>query len=263
MLGPSPCYVNDGDYVGGFEREDIEGLLDTMERNFLGWAQFLAPLAMKNGERPGLAQELEESICSTDPEIMRRFAEATFFADNRADLPKVSVPCLILQCSEDTIAPLSVGTYLHQNLRGSTLRKCVSAGEALPAATRALWKEATGLDMTDGIGATEMFHIFISSPGGESRRGAIGKVVSGYTAKVVNDEGVEAAPREEIGGAVDDLLLALARLQPAPWRRGRFAGFCGIDHLVNSAEIVERLINKPQSRQTLAGLSTSPRKRSP
>lgn len=128
MLGPSPCYVNDGDYLGGFEREDIGGLLDTMERNFLGWAQFLAPVAMKNLQRPELTQELEESFCSTDPDIMRRFAEATFLADNRADLPKVSVPSLILQCDEDTIAPLSVGHYLQKNIPGSTLRIMEATG---------------------------------------------------------------------------------------------------------------------------------------
>ena len=128
MLGPSPCYVNDGEYIGGFERQEIEGLLDTMERNFLGWAKFLAPVIMKNGERPGLSQELEESFCSTDPEIARRFAEATFFADNRSDLPKVRVPSLILQCSDDAIAPLCVGEYLHRQLRGSTLRVMQATG---------------------------------------------------------------------------------------------------------------------------------------
>lgn len=128
MLGPSPCYINDGVYIGGFEREDIQGLLETMERNFLGWAQFLAPVVMKNSERPELARELEESFCSTDPDIMRRFAEATFYADNRADLSKVTVPSLILQCQEDTIAPLCVGTYLHQELAGSTLRVMDATG---------------------------------------------------------------------------------------------------------------------------------------
>lgn len=128
MLGPSPCYVNDGDYIGGFEREDIAGLLDTMERNFLGWAQFLAPVAMKNSERPELAQELEESFCSTDPDIMRRFAEVTFLGDNRADLAKVRVPSLIMQCTEDTIAPPSVGVYLQQHLPGSTLRVMAATG---------------------------------------------------------------------------------------------------------------------------------------
>jgi sigma-B regulation protein RsbQ len=128
MLGPSPCYINDGEYIGGFERADIVGLLDTMERNYIGWAQFLAPVVMKNAGRAELARELEESFCSTDPEIARRFAEATFFADNRSDLPRVRVPSLILQCSEDVIAPLSVGDYLHQSLPGSTLRVMQATG---------------------------------------------------------------------------------------------------------------------------------------
>lgn len=128
MLGPSPCYVNDGDYIGGFEREDIVSLLDTMERNFLGWAQFLAPMAMKNSDRPGLANELEESLCSADPDIMRRFAEATFLSDHRSNLPKVRVPSLILQCAEDAIAPASVGMYMHENLRGSVLRIMEATG---------------------------------------------------------------------------------------------------------------------------------------
>ncbi|MDP1565290.1 MAG: AMP-binding protein, partial [Polaromonas sp.] len=79
-----------------------------------------------------------------------------------------------------------------------TLRTCVSAGEGLPDATRQLWKEATGLEMTAGIGATEMFHIFISAAPADVRRGAIGKVVPGYTAKVVDDAGLEV-PRGTIG----------------------------------------------------------------
>ena len=89
MLGPSARYVNDADYVGGFERADLEGLIDMMDRNFIGWANFLAPVVMKNPERPELGAELEESFCSTDPVIARRFAEATFFADNRADAAEV------------------------------------------------------------------------------------------------------------------------------------------------------------------------------
>lgn len=128
LVAPSPCYVNDGDYVGGFERADIAGLLDTMERNYIGWAQFLAPTIMKNPDRPELSHELEGSFCSTDPVIARRFAEATFYADNRPDLPKVRVPSLILQCSDDAIAPLPVGEYLHRHLRDSTLRVMKATG---------------------------------------------------------------------------------------------------------------------------------------
>lgn len=128
LVGPSPRYINDAGYVGGFERADIEGLLDTMERNYLGWASFLTPVIMKNPERPELTQELEASFCSTDPEIARRFAEATFYADNRADLSKVKVPALVMQCSDDAIAPLSVGEYTHQNLAGSSFRVMAATG---------------------------------------------------------------------------------------------------------------------------------------
>jgi sigma-B regulation protein RsbQ len=128
MVGPSPCYLNDGDYVGGFTRKDIEGLLDTMEKNYIGWANFLAPNIMGNTDRPQLGQELTESFCSTDPLIARQFAEATFFSDNRNDLKKVKIPSLILQCSEDIIAPLEVGNYLSQELPQSTLRVMKATG---------------------------------------------------------------------------------------------------------------------------------------
>jgi sigma-B regulation protein RsbQ len=129
LVGPSPCYINvPPDYRGGFERQDIEGLLDMMDRNYIGWANFLGPAIMKNPDRPELAGELTASFCSTDPVIARRFAEATFFADNRADLPDVRVPSLILQCSDDMIAPLEVGEYTHRNLSGSTLRVLEATG---------------------------------------------------------------------------------------------------------------------------------------
>jgi sigma-B regulation protein RsbQ len=128
MVGPSPRYINDTDYVGGFERADIEGLLEMMDKNYIGWANFLAPAIVKNPDHPELAQELTESFCSTDPIIARRFAEATFFADNRHDLASVNIPSLILQCSDDIIAPLDVGEYLHKNIPGSTLRVMKATG---------------------------------------------------------------------------------------------------------------------------------------
>jgi sigma-B regulation protein RsbQ len=129
LIGPSPCYINDApDYIGGFERADIEGLLDVMEKNYIGWASFLAPVVMKNSEQPELSRELEESFCSTDPKIARRFAEATFFSDNRNDLPKVRRPSLIMQCSDDALAPLEVGDYLHRYLPESTLRVMKATG---------------------------------------------------------------------------------------------------------------------------------------
>jgi sigma-B regulation protein RsbQ len=129
LIGPSPRYINDApDYVGGFERADIVGLLETMEKNYIGWANFLAPAIMKNPDRPELSAELEASFCSTDPVIAKNFAEATFFADNRGDLAAVKVPSLIMQCSDDMIAPSSVGEYLSRELPGSTLATLRATG---------------------------------------------------------------------------------------------------------------------------------------
>ena len=145
MIGPSPSYLNDGDYSGGFERSDIEGLLDTMEKNYIGWANFLAPNIMGNKDRPHLGEELTESFCSTDPIIARRFAEATFFSDNRKDLKKNRVPVLILQCSEDIIAPMEVGEYLASHMPQSTLRVMKATGHcphmSEPEETISLMKE--------------------------------------------------------------------------------------------------------------------------
>lgn len=130
MVGPSPRYINDAEqqYLGGFERADIEGLLDMMDKNFLGWANYLAPVIMKNPDKPEYSKELEESFCSTDPRIARRFAEVTFFSDNRKDVQTVHVPSLIMQCSEDVIAPMSVGTYLRDTMPESSLRVMKATG---------------------------------------------------------------------------------------------------------------------------------------
>jgi len=128
LIGPSPRYVNDPPYVGGFERGDIEGLLDMMEHNYIGWASFLAPAIIKNPDRPELGEELTESFCSTDPVIARRFAEATFLSDNRDDLARVTVPALVLQCSDDMVAPHEVGEYVHRQTPGSTLRVMKATG---------------------------------------------------------------------------------------------------------------------------------------
>jgi sigma-B regulation protein RsbQ len=128
MIGPSPCYINDGDYVGGFSRADIDSLLDTLDSNYLGWANAMAPAIMGAPDRPELREELANSFCATDPEIAKHFARTTFLSDNRADLPKLKMRSLILQCSEDIIAPLEVGTYLHAKLTNSTLRVIENIG---------------------------------------------------------------------------------------------------------------------------------------
>lgn len=121
MIGPSPCYINDGDYVGGFSREDIDGLLDMLESNYLGWASNMAPAIMGVPEKPELGLELAESFCRTDPDIAKQFARVTFLSDNRADLHRLQEPTLIIQCSEDIIAPVAVGEYMHRVLPASTL----------------------------------------------------------------------------------------------------------------------------------------------
>jgi len=128
LIGPSPCYINDGDYVGGFNRTDIDGLLESLESNYLGWSSSMAPAIMGNPERPELGTELTNSFCRTNPEIARHFARVTFLSDNRADLPKVKVRSLILQCSDDLIAPEAVGRYLHQQLADSELRVLKATG---------------------------------------------------------------------------------------------------------------------------------------
>jgi sigma-B regulation protein RsbQ len=119
MVGPNPRYVDDGDYVGGFSRTDIVGLLDALDANHLGWSTQMAPVIMGNPDRPELADELTNSFCRTDPDIARQFARVTFLSDNRADLPGISVPTLVLQCSDDAIAPEVVGRYVHEKIPGS------------------------------------------------------------------------------------------------------------------------------------------------
>lgn len=122
LLGPNPCFVNDATgYQGGFEREDLEGLLALMDQNYIGWANYLAPVVSAQEASGVVTRELSHSFCSTDPVAARVFAQATFFSDNRADLPKVSQPCLVLQHRHDALAPMAVGEYVHAHLPHSTL----------------------------------------------------------------------------------------------------------------------------------------------
>jgi sigma-B regulation protein RsbQ len=128
LVGPSPRYVDDGEYRGGFDAGQIEELLDVLADNHMGWSASMAPVIMGNADRPELAGELEESFCRMDPLIARGFARTTFLGDNRADLPKVTVPTLILQCSDDMIAPPAVGHYVHRQIAGSTLVRLRATG---------------------------------------------------------------------------------------------------------------------------------------
>jgi sigma-B regulation protein RsbQ len=128
LVGPSPCYINDSEYTGGFESSDIQGLLEFLDANYLGWSSAMAPAIMGNPDQPELAGELENSFCRTDPEIAKHFARTTFLSDHRGELPKLTIPSLILQCSDDVIAPQSVGEYMHRHLAGSSFVQMKATG---------------------------------------------------------------------------------------------------------------------------------------
>jgi sigma-B regulation protein RsbQ len=121
MVSPSPRYTDDGDYHGGFAASDIEDLLESLDSNYLGWSTAMAPVIMGNPDRPELGDELTASFCRTDPRIARRFAHVTFTSDNRADLARVSVPTLVLQCTDDVIAPVSVGEFVRDAVPGARM----------------------------------------------------------------------------------------------------------------------------------------------
>ena len=121
LVAPSPRYIDSADYIGGFSPEDIEGLLSSLDSNYLGWSSSMAPVIMGNTDRPELAEELTNNFCRTDPDIASHFARVTFFSDNRQDLGSVRMPALILQCSDDVIAPCAVGEYVHRHMPGSQL----------------------------------------------------------------------------------------------------------------------------------------------
>ncbi|QEE42431.1 MULTISPECIES: alpha/beta hydrolase [unclassified Methylobacterium] len=121
LVCPSPRYIDDGDYVGGFTPAQVEELLDFLDSNHMGWSHTMAPVIMGNPDRPELGQELTNSFCRTDPEIAKRFARTTFTSDNRADLDGVTARCLVIQCSDDIVAPQQVGAYVHRKLPNSTL----------------------------------------------------------------------------------------------------------------------------------------------
>lgn len=128
LVGPSPCYIDDDEYRGGFSRQDVEDLLDLLESNYLGWSSEMAPVIMGNADRPELGEELTNAFCRADPEIAAQFARVTFLSDNRDDLPKVRVPSLVLQCTDDVIAPQCVGEFVARRLAGSSLVQLAATG---------------------------------------------------------------------------------------------------------------------------------------
>ena len=119
MVGPSPHYINETGYFGGFDRRDIDSLLESLESNHVAWSATMAPVIMGNTERPELTEELEASFCRMDPFLAHHFARVTFLSDNRNDLPLVQTRTLILQCQNDAIAGLRVGEYVHQCIGNS------------------------------------------------------------------------------------------------------------------------------------------------
>jgi sigma-B regulation protein RsbQ len=128
MVGPSPRYIDEDGYTGGFSESDIDELLESLDSNYLGWSTAMAPVIMGNPERPELGAELTASFCRTDPDIARRFARVTFLSDSRPDLPAVRTPTLVLQCAHDVIAPVEVGSYVHDAIPGSTLQLLEATG---------------------------------------------------------------------------------------------------------------------------------------
>jgi sigma-B regulation protein RsbQ len=128
LVGPSPRYLDDDGYVGGFSPEDVAELLEALEANFLGWSSVMAPMIMGNPDRPELGEELTNTFCRTDPELAAAFARVTFLSDNRADLAGVTVPTLVLQCAEDVIAPDAVGAYVDAAIPGSRLVRMRATG---------------------------------------------------------------------------------------------------------------------------------------
>jgi sigma-B regulation protein RsbQ len=128
LIAPSPSYINDGDYLGGFDREDIDSLLETLESNHFGWARMMAPVVMGNPDRPELAGALGDSFCRMDSGVARHFAQVTFLADHRKDLGEISAPSLLLQCSDDSLAAPGIGEYLAQQMANSSLVQLSATG---------------------------------------------------------------------------------------------------------------------------------------
>jgi sigma-B regulation protein RsbQ len=128
MVAPSPRYLDDVDYAGGFTQEDIDELLESLESNYLGWSAAMAPVIAGNPDRPALGEELTASFCRMDPDIARRFATTTFLSDNRQDLPRIGVPTLVLQCSDDAIAPPAVGAFVAGAVPQATLVQLAASG---------------------------------------------------------------------------------------------------------------------------------------
>ncbi|MFD4689304.1 alpha/beta fold hydrolase [Streptomyces sp. NPDC058463] len=149
MVAPSPRYIDEDGYRGGFSADDIGELLESLESNYLGWSAAMAPVIMGNPDRPELGQELSTSFCATDPDMARVFARTTFLSDSRADLKTVTVPTLVLECRQDVIAPREVGAYINDAIPGSRLVTLEATGHCPQLSA----PQATAVAITDFIGA--------------------------------------------------------------------------------------------------------------
>ncbi|MGW0545316.1 alpha/beta fold hydrolase [Streptomyces griseoincarnatus] len=150
MVAPSPCYIDDDGYRGGFSADDIDELLESLESNYLGWSAAMAPVIMGNSDRPELGEELTASFCATDPDMARVFARTTFLSDSRQDLSSVAVPTLVLECEQDVIAPREVGAYVHAAIPGSSLVTLDATGHCPQLSA----PQATAAAITSFVGAT-------------------------------------------------------------------------------------------------------------
>lgn len=128
MIGPSPCYINSGEYFGGFSKQDIDELVETLESNYLGWSSFITPVIAGNPDKPEFSKELHNSFCRMNPKIAQHFAKVTFLGDNRTDLSRVSTPTLVIQCHPDAIAPVKVGQYVCKNLQNGSFIQLDASG---------------------------------------------------------------------------------------------------------------------------------------
>jgi sigma-B regulation protein RsbQ len=132
MICPSPCFLNfPPDYHGGFERSDLKELIDLMDKNYIGWADYLAPLVMGTANGAELVGELSGSFCSTDPLIAKNFANATFFSDYRHILPNLACPILLIQSASDALANVKIGEYMNQKIPASRLEIIDAEGHCL------------------------------------------------------------------------------------------------------------------------------------
>ncbi len=149
MVAPSPCYIDEEGYRGGFSAEDIGELLESLESNYLGWSATMAPVIMGNGDRPELGEELTASFCATDPDMARVFARTTFLSDSRRELKTVAVPTLVLECAQDVIAPREVGAYVQAAIPGSRLVTLDATGHCPQLSA----PQATAEAIVDFVGA--------------------------------------------------------------------------------------------------------------